>query len=297
MKSKILHIGAGFIGNEVIRKLKKLGHEVEIYSRSFGQDITDRKLLEEAITRNDIVIQNAAISDLNDYEAKPLLGANVNLWGTVLCANYCSKHKKRLYYISTCCVYGNVDDLPSSEEGKVNPSEIYAEHKLAGESIIKGYHKSFDLEYVILRIATTYGTVDMRSSLAPAVFIGQALSGEPITIHGDGKQTRTLTYIDDEAEGIVASITHPEVINEIINISSDEELSVIDWANIINEECSKITGETVPLKFIEDRKGQTFRELIDSSKAKKLLGWEAKVKFREGIQRTLEEMKKLWEEN
>ncbi len=290
MKPKILHIGVGFLGNNVIRLLKEKGYEVEIYSRSFGQDITDRKKLEEAIMRNDYIIQNAAIADLNEYEAKPLMGSYVNVWGTVLCANYCSKHKKRLYNISTCCTFGNTPDLPSNEESRTNPSEIYAEHKLAGEHIIKGFNKSFDLEYVILRIATIYGP-EMRSSLAPAVFLGQVCSGEPITIHGDGKQTRTLTLVDDVAEGIVSTIEHPEVINETINISSEEELSVLDWAKII----MKVVGKEVPIKYIKNRKGQTFRELIDASKAKRLLGWEAKVSFEEGIQKTYEWLKQVWE--
>jgi len=289
MKPKILHIGKGFIGTAVINRLQALGYEVELFSKSFGQDITNRKQLEEAIMRNDYIIQMAAIADLNEFEEKPLYGMNINIWGTVLVANYCAKHKKRLYNISTCCVYGNTPDLPSNEESKTNSSEIYAEAKLAGEHIIKGYNKSFDLEYVILRVATTYG-VEMRSSLAPAVFLGQVCSGEPITIHGDGKQTRTLTYIDDEADGIVAAITHPEVVNETINISSQEELSVEDWAKII----MKVVGKEVPIKHVVNRKGQTFKEIIDASKAKRLLGWEAKISFEEGIQKTYEWMQKIW---
>lgn len=288
-KPKILHIGTGFIGQDLIRKLEKRGYEVEVYSLSFGQNMLDRELLESAIKRNDYVIQMAAIADLNHFEAAPLMGMNVNVWGTVLVANYCTKHKKRLYNISTCCAYGNTPDLPSNEESICAPSEIYAEAKLAGEHIVKAYNKSYDLEYVILRIATTYGP-EMRSSLAPAVFIGQILSGEPVTIHGDGKQTRTLTYIDDETEGILAAIEHPEVVNETINISSSEELSVVDWAKII----MKVVDKEVPIIHVPDRKGQTHRELIDSSKAKRLLGWEAKVSFEEGMRRTYEWMQEVW---
>jgi UDP-glucose 4-epimerase len=290
MKSKILQIGKGFIGEAVTRRLQVLGYEVELYSKSFGQDITDRSQLEEAIKRNDYILHMAAIADLNEYEAKPLMASHINVWGTVLVANYCAKHHKRLYNISTCCVYGNTPDLPSNEESRTEPSEIYAEAKLAGEHIIKGYHKSFDLEYVILRIATTYGP-EGRSALAPHVFIGQVNSGEPITIHGDGKQTRTLTYIDDEADGIVAAIEHSEVVNETINISSEEELSVLDWAHII----MKVLGKEVPIVHIQDRKGQTHRELIDASKAKRLLGWEAKYSFEEGIQKTYDWLKQVWE--
>ena len=289
MKPKVLMLGIGFIGNAVARRLKGLGYDVELFDIVFGQDMTDSGVLEEAIKRNDYVLQIAAIADLNHFEARPLYGMKVNIWGTVLVANYCAKHKKRLYYISTCCAYGNTPEIPSSEQSRTEPSEIYAEAKLAGEHIVKGYHKSYDLEYIILRIATTYGP-EMRDSLAPAVFLRQILSGEPITIHGNGTQTRTLTYIDDEADGIVAAITHPEVVNETINISSEEELSVLQWVQIIGE----VVGVKPQVRFLEDRKGQTFRELIDASKAKRLLGWEAKYTFKDGIQATYNWMRQIW---
>lgn len=291
MKPKIGLAGKGFIGDEVARKLKALGYEVEVASLSLGSDFTKKEVVDAFVERNDYIIQMFAIADLNEFEEKPLLGMHVNSWGGVLFANACSKYKKRLYYISTCCVYGNTPDLPSNEESRVEPSEIYAEAKLAGEHIVKGYHKSFGLEYVILRIATTYGP-EGRSSLAPHVFLGQILSGEPVTIHGDGKQTRTLTYIEDEADGIVAAITHPEVVNETINISSEEELSVNDWVEIIG----RVVNVQPLVKHIDDRVGQTYRELIDSSKAKRLLGWQAKYSFEQGIQKTYEWMKEVWKE-
>ena len=292
MKPKILMIGVGFIGNNVIRKLKAQGYEVELFDIVFGQNMLDSIVLEEAIKRNDYVVQMAAIADLNVFEAKPLMGMHVNIWGTVLVANFCAKHKKRHYYISTCCVYGNTQELPSNEESKTNSSEIYAEAKLAGEHIVKAYHKSFDMEYIILRIATTYGP-EMRDSLAPAVFLGQILSGEAITVHGDGNQTRTLTYIEDEADGIVSALTHPEVVNETINISGEEELSVNDWIQIIG----KVVGIEPQIKRIEDRKGQTHREAIDASKAKRLLGWSAKYKFEDGIRETYKWMQSIWNHN
>lgn len=295
-KPKILVIGTGYIGNRVIRKLKSLGYEVEIFDIIFGQDVLDVAQLEPAIQRNDYVLLMAAVADLNKFEELPLHGMSVNIWGVTLVSNFCTKYKKRIFYISTCCVYGNTLDLPSDEESRVNPSEIYACAKYAGEWIVKGYHRSYDLEYVILRIPTTFGSVEMRDALAPAIFIGKALSGETIQIHGTGEQTRTLTYIDDTVDGIVAALEHSEVVNEIINISTQEELSVLDWVEIINDECSKITGQRVPVEFVGDRKGQTFKEQINVAKAKRLLGWEPKVSFREGIQRTLSEMKQVWAE-
>ncbi len=278
---RILMLGQGFIGTAVTQKLNDLGYSVEIYTRDTGQDILDMNALEIAVARNDFIIQMAAVADLNKFEADPLLGMQINLWGTVLCAQACTKYRKRLYNISTCCVYGNTMDLPSNEESLCNPSEIYAEAKLAGEHVIKAYHKSYGLEYVILRIATTYGP-GMRGALATAIFLRKILNNESIAIHGTGNQTRTLTYIDDERDGIVAAINHPEIVNETINISSEEERSVMDLAKII----MKTTGKDVPLDFVNDRKGQTFRELIDARKAYKLLNWKTRYSLEEGIQKT-----------
>ena len=286
---KILLIGEGFIGKKVAENLKKTGHSVEVADKKFGQDITNRKQMDKLIKDfpGKKVILMAAIADLNVFEKDPELGLDVNMNGLINVALAASKYNKRLFYISTCCAYGNTKDLPSTEEAEPNPSEIYAACKLAGEWILKGFNKSYDLEYVNLRIATTYGP-EMRAALAPAVFINQVTKGKPITIHGDGKQTRTLTYIDDEVEGIATAV-RSDIVNETINISSEEELSVNDWAKIIIEEMGK-NGDVKIIKT-PDRKGQTFVEQISAEKAKNLLGWEAKVNFREGIKKTLQWMK------
>lgn len=283
---KILFIGAGFIGSAVIAKLRQAGYQLELYTKETGQDILDEQALEPAIKRNDYCVQMAAVADLNKFEQDPMTGMKVNLWGTTLCAYYCSKHKKRLFNISTCCVYGNTKDLPSNENSTCNPSEIYAEAKLAGEHVVKAFHKSYGLEYLILRIATAYGP-GMRKELAVAIFFDKILKGEPITIHGTGNQTRTFTYIEDEAEGIFSAIKHAEVVNETINISSEEEKSVNNLVRLI----MKITGKQVPINYGADRKGQTFRESIDASKAKRLLGWEAKYSLEEGLKKTWEWIK------
>lgn len=310
--SKILQIGEGFIGGKLQQKLIDKGHFVEaIDLMTTGHNICDREaMMQKIVDQNwDAVILMAAISDLNLFEANPKLGMDVNIGGVINVAEACTESKTKLYFISTCCVYGNTPELPSNEESKCVPSEIYAEAKLAAEHIIKGFNKSFDLEYVILRIATCYG-VGMRAALAPAVFINQALKGEPITIHGDGKQTRTLTYIDDEVDGI-ATVVDCGVTNETFNISTEEEVSVVQLARIILEELA-IAGmvkEVFPFNFVQDRKGQTFTEKIDSgkvrnirlwpkgrycpdpTKAKRVAGWSAKVSLREGIRRTLKWMK------
>jgi len=299
---RLLHVGRGFIGLKVIDRLKASGHTVDIVDLP-EFDLTNRQQVLDTIKGYDAVLLMAAISNLNFFEADPLRGMDVNMGGLTNVVQACADTKTLLYYISTCCVYGNTKDLPSSEEARPEPSEIYAACKLAGEWIIKGYRKSFDLDYVILRIATTYGP-GMRAALAPAVFINQINKGEPITVHGDGEQTRTLTYIDDEADGIVAVI-NSGVKNETFNISTEEEKSVNELIDIIKTE---MNTPDHPVMYVKNRKGQTFKEQIDAKKVReiriwkgryaptakkvtKTTGWSAKYSLREGIRETLAWMK------
>jgi len=307
MKDKhVLLIGAGFIGDKLAKVMAHMGLQVDVADIliSKDHDITNREATDKLIRDFDgeKVILMAAIANLNDFEANPELGLDVNVGGVSNVSLACHKYGKILYYISTCCVYGNTRDLPSSEDARPEPSEIYATCKLAGEWIIKGFHRSYDSRYVVLRIATCYGP-GMRSALAPAVFINQIKDGKPITIHGDGRQTRTLTYIDDQVEGIATVVASP-ILNETFNISTEEEISVNDMAQIIREEMGVPDH---PIKHLPDRKGQTFTEQIDTGKMRDVrlwkgryapnpakvngwTGWKAEVSFREGIRKTIEWM-------
>lgn len=309
MKDKhVLLIGSGFIGDKLAQQLANMGLQVDIADIRISpdHDIRDRQKTDTLIREfpGEKVILMAAIANLNDFEKNPELGLDVNVGGVANVALACHKYRKVLYYISTCCVYGNTRDLPSTEDARVEPSEIYATCKLAGEWIIKGFNRSYDARYVILRIATCYGP-GMRSALAPAIFINQIKSGEPITIHGDGRQTRTLTFIDDEVEGIATVVASP-ILNETFNISTEEEISVNDMAEIIRQEMGV---PDYPINHIPDRKGQTFTEQISTGKMRDVrvwkgryapnpekvndwTGWKAKVSFREGIKRTLAWMEK-----
>lgn len=288
-KQKILHIGQGFIGSKVVDKLRKKGYQIDIFDLEFGQDIRNREQVYKTIKTGhyDGVILMAAIADLNIFEKDPLIGLDINIGGLINVANACTLLKTKLYFISTCCVYGNTPELPSNENSIVEPSEIYAAAKYAAEWIIKGYHRSYDLNYVILRLATCYGP-SMRPALAPAVFINQIKQKKPITIHGSGKQTRTLTYIDDLVDGITAVITS-KVSNETLNVTTEEEKSVNDLVNIIKTELNQPKWQ---VNHIKDRKGQTSKEQIEAAKIKKLCNWQAKTSLKQGIKQTLAWMKK-----
>jgi nucleoside-diphosphate-sugar epimerase len=288
MNQKILVTGGkGFLGKRLIPVLIKKGYKVKSFDIVDSQDITKPQQIERAIKNCDIVMHLAAVADLNYAREHPKETMDVNILGTINVLEGCRKYKKDLIFASTCCVYGNPDTHPVDENTFPKPTEIYAHSKLAGEHLILGYSKHFGIRYNILRLATFYGP-EMRPALAPYVFLSRVMKGEPIEIHGTGKQTRTFTYVDDIVDGIVA-VLKSGVWNEIINITTEEETSVLKLAKL----AMKIVGRKVPLKFVADRPGQIKKEQILARKAKKLLGWEAKISMEEGLRLTYEWMKTL----
>lgn len=272
--------GEGFIGSHLAEKLKRTGNQIELFDLASGKDLRDRNSVDASVEGKDYVFHLAAVADLNWARENPLETMDINIGGTINIANSCAKYKVPLYHASTCCVYGNQQRHPVNEATLPNPAEIYACSKLAGEEIIRGYGLMYGLKFNLMRFATIYGP-GMRPALGVYVFFKQALSGSPITIHGNGKQTRTLTYIDDLISGIVALFESGLFIGSV-NLSTEEEISANQMAKMIK----KLTNSKSKITHIDQRPGQTYRESVDSSKAKNLFGWEAKTTFREGLIKT-----------
>jgi|ERR1051326_3340293 UDP-glucose 4-epimerase len=284
--------GRGAIGGRLIEKLRERGHEPVSYDLVDGQDLFNLPQLEQAIKRIDAVYHLAAEANLNsmrDVEGAHR-GTILNVGGTEQVAYLCAKYSKWFLYVSTACVYGDTLQHCQSEDSTLaNPSEIYAASKYAAEWIVVGYGKSFALPYTIIRMATPYGR-GARLAMAVHVFFTQALKGEPITIHGDGTQERTMTHIDDVIEGAVAPLAHKgESLGQIFNISTSERTSVKQMA----EQIKAITGSQSPIVFTPKRPHDTMKEDVDVTKAKKILGWEAKLSFKEGLAKTLPWMQEL----
>jgi nucleoside-diphosphate-sugar epimerase len=282
--------GKGAIGTRLMEKLRDLGHEPISYDIADGQDLFDMPSLEEAVKNVDVVYHLAAQANLNymrDLEGAHR-GTMLNVGGTENVAYLCAKYHRWMLYVSTMCVYGDTVEHPEREETTLpNPSEVYAATKYAGEWIVVGYGKSIDLPYTILRIATPYGK-GTRDAMAVHIFFKQALKGEPITIHGDGMQERTMTYLDDILEGMVAPLSHAwESQKQTFNITTAERTSVLKMA----QEIKALTGSKSEIIFTPKRPHDTMNEHADVSKAKRLLMWEAKISFAEGLKKTLEWMK------
>jgi len=285
---KILITGSrGFIGNALRKRLLREGHDVKEFDAWTGNNLLDIKQLRMATKGVKVVYHLAAEADLNNAKKFTLPAMNVNVAGTYYLAQACSENGCLLNYISTCCVYGNQETHPTTEANAPSPTEIYAYSKLAGENCIKGYALTTGLKYNILRIATVYGP-GMRSALAIKIFFDRALKNEQLHIHGNGLQTRTMTYIDDIVDGLVAVLAK-DVVGETINITTEEEVMIHDIAKRI----ISITSSKSSMIYVNDRPGQIIKEAFDTIKAKQMLGWSAKVTLNDGLKRTYEWIKFL----
>ena len=227
------------------------------------------------------------------YVAYPIETLLVNSQGTYNLLEAAKKYNAKFLYASTSEIYGDPTVSPQSEDyfGNVNPNgvrAVYDEAKRFGEAITSAYVRKYDLDARIVRIFNTYGP-QMRSDDGRVVsdFITQSLGNSPITIYGDGEQTRSFCYITDMIEGLFASMFGEKTKGEVMNLGNPDEKSVKDLAEIIIKltgTSSKIAHEPLPQDDPKKRKP-------DISKAKRILDWEPKVSLEEGLKKTIEYFK------
>ncbi len=280
--------GTGFLGKRLCRKFIRNGHEIMSYDIVDGYDILNFEQMEETIKtfKPNTIIHLAACSDLNIFAKKPEISYKINVIGTKNILNLCEKHNVRLLFASTCCAYGNNDTHPTDETSPTCPTEPYAKSKKESEKDIL----KIGLPHCCMRLATFYGP-EMRAALAPAVFIDKAHKKEKIEIHGSGKQTRTMTYVDDIVNGII-TIAESEPKFTIINITTEESVSVLDMIQY----AKNVTGNHVKCVHIKDREGQIYKEVIHSKRLQSL-GWNWKTSFEQGIKESYKfylENKEKW---
>jgi len=278
--------GAGFIGRALLVEMVERGYKPVCFDlietslcESIVGDITDQEAVFAAVEGVEAVLHLAAEANINDAHKHPARCVAVNVGGTQNLIEACLHYGVPLHFVSTCCVYGDTSEHPSNEYSICVPTEIYAVTKLLSEYVIKERH---GLRYNILRYGTTYGP-GLRGALAIYIFINQALMDLPATIDGSGEQTRCYIYVDDVVAGTL-KVLENGVMNKTINLSTNEELSVLQTVEIIREETGSTNKE---IEFYPDRPGQIMKEQIDIDYAWKLLGWWPKVDFRDGVRRTI----------
>ena len=293
--------GAGFLGSHLCRALLARGDEVvaldnlvtgavgnieELFGSGFTfveHDVSNYVWVPGSV---DVVMHLASPASPVDFERIPIQILKVGGLGTHNALGLALAKGARFFLASTSEVYGDPLVHPQPEEywGNVNPigpRGVYDEAKRYAEAMTMAYHRHHHVDVRIVRIFNTYGP-RMRPDDGRAVsnFLVQALRGEPITIFGDGSQTRSFTYVDDEIRGFLALLDSD--LATPINIGNDNEFTIAQLAELIID----VTGSSSELVYLPLPVDDPMQRKPDLTKARTLLGWEPTVQLREGIERT-----------
>ena len=229
------------------------------------------------------------------YMDHPITTYKVNSFGTHHLLKFARKHKARFLFASTSEVYGDPEIHPQPETywGNVNPNGVracYDESKRFGEMACKTFARKFKLDVRIVRIFNTYGPRnDPFDGRVIPNFINQALKKEPITVYGDGRQTRSFCYVSDLVKGIMIFMFKNDLKGEVINLGSPEEFKVLTLA----QKVKKLTKSSSKITFTQKPEDDPSRRKPDISKAKKLLNWEPETNLDKGLLPTIAYFKEL----
>jgi dTDP-glucose 4,6-dehydratase len=299
----VLTGGAGFIGSHLCDRLLSEGYDVlcvdnlltgrseniaHITDPRFQfrhHDITTPLFMDGPV---DFVLHFASAASPVDYLTHPIKTLKAGALGTWISLGIAKAKGARYLLASTSEVYGDpeVSPQPESYWGRVNsigPRGCYDEAKRFAEAITMAYHRSHDVNTAIVRIFNTYGP-RLRPGDGRVIpnFLAQALSNEPLTIYGDGAQTRSFCYVDDTIEGIVRLMRSE--VHDPVNIGNPEEVRIIDVAHLVLE----VTRSRSSLVHRPRPQDDPSRRCPDISRACHLLGWEPRISLRQGLTRTID---------
>jgi dTDP-glucose 4,6-dehydratase len=295
---------AGFLGSHLTDRFLADGHSV-VGLDNFVTGHADNVAHLEAeprfeLVRHDIsspiridgpldgVLNLASPASPVDYLELPIETLKVGSLGTHNALGIARAKGARFFMASTSEVYGDPLVHPQTEDywGNVNPvgpRSVYDEAKRFSEAITMAYHTHYGLDTRIVRIFNTYGPrMRPRDGRVVSNFIVQALTGEPITVYGDGSQTRSFCYVSDEVEGIYRLFMHGD--HDPMNIGNPDEYTVRQLAELVVE----ITGSSAPIVYEPLPRDDPKQRKPDISRARAMLGWEPTVHVRDGLVRTIE---------
>lgn len=309
IKTAVVTGGAGFLGSHLCDKLINKGFKVicidnfitgspDNIAHLFGND--NFTFIKHDVTnfihvpgKVDYILHFASPASPIDYLKLPIQTLKVGSLGTHKALGLAKEKNAVFLLASTSEVYGDPLVHPQNEDywGNVNPvgpRGVYDEAKRFAESLTMAYHRYHGLQTRIVRIFNTYGPrMRLNDGRVLPTFIHQALKGEPLSIFGDGSQTRSFCYVDDLIDGIYRLLLSDEVLP--VNLGNPDEITIQQFA----EEVLKLTGSKSTISFHPLPEDDPKVRQPDISKAKALLGWEPKVSRTEGIKRTLEYFKKI----
>lgn len=307
--------GAGFIGSHLCDRLLKENHQVAVIdnlvtgsldniNHLFGRD--DFEFYKHDVSnfifipgKLDAVMHFASPASPNaespfGYPNLPIQTLKVGSLGTHNAIGVAHAHKARFLLASTSEVYGDPQEHPQTESYRgyvdpIGPRSVYDEAKRFAEAITMAYHRYHDLDTRIVRIFNTFGP-RMRLDDGRVVpnFICQSLAKEPLTIYGDGQQTRSFCYVDDLVEGIYRLLLSD--FHEPVNIGNPDEMTILELANEVNRLTENTAGITVQPGKRDPEDPQ--RRKPDISRALEILGWEPSVSLADGLHATISDFQK-----
>jgi dTDP-glucose 4,6-dehydratase len=261
-----------------------LGHERLLFVHG---DVRDHALVAETVREVDVIVNAAAESHV---EKSILEGASefvtTNVEGTQILLDAIRRDPvERFILISSSEVYGTAERAPMDEEHPLNPRSPYAGTKAGADRLAYSYWVTYELPIVIVRPFNNYGPRQHPEKVVPR-FITQALTDEPLTIHGDGHASRDWLFVEDDAEAIEAVIAADlaDVAGEVLNVATGVDISVTEIADLVLEG----VGDTRSVKLhTPERPGQVDRHIGSTDKTERLTGWRARTSFEEGLARTI----------
>jgi len=294
--------GAGFIGSNVADRFLELGHEVAIFddlSTGFREfvnprakfhegDLADAAAIDRCIAdfRPEIVDHHAAQIDVRKSVSDPLRDARVNILGSIALLQSCTHHgvRKVIYASTGGALYGEGRELPATEDHPVNPESPYGTSKHTVEHYLYLWKLLHGLDYTVLRYPNVFGPRQNPHGEAGvnAIFIGLMLEGRRPRIFGDGNAVRDYLFVSDVVEGNVLALEKGS--GEMLNLGTGVGTSVND----IVRELQTILGFREGAIYDPARPGEVQRIYLDAARAKRVLGWEPKVAFTDGLRRTVE---------
>jgi UDP-glucuronate decarboxylase len=303
--------GAGFIGSHLSRRLIDLGHEVLVVDNFYSSsrsNIADLmieprfELLRHDITfplyvEIDQIYHLACPASPIFYQRDPVQTTKTSVHGSINMLGLAKRTKARILLASTSEVYGDPQIHPQSESywGHVNPigpRSCYDEGKRCAETLFFDYRRQHDMPIKVARIFNTYGPA-MRPDDGRVVstFIMQALRGEPLTVFGDGSQTRSFCYVDDVVEGLILLMNTPYEVTGPINLGNPDELTLLELATKVVD----LVGGPGRVEHRPLPKDDPMRRRPDITLGELVLGWKPTVDLDQGLARTVEHFRSVLE--
>jgi UDP-glucuronate decarboxylase len=300
--------GAGFLGSHLSERLLEMGHSVLCVDNFYTgnqkniehlRDNREFELMRHDVTfplyvEVDGIFNLACPASPVHYQRNPVQTFKTSVHGAINMLGLAKRTGARFFQASTSEIYGDPTISPQPEEywGNVNPIGIrscYDEGKRAAETLTFDYHRQFGLDIRVARIFNTYGPrMDANDGRVVSNFIVQALKGEPITVYGDGTQTRSFCYVDDLIEGFI-KLFFTEEVHQPINLGNPTPINMLELANeVIALTGSKSKIEMRPLPGDDPKQREPLIE-----KAEKLLGWKPVVDRQTGLKKTIEYFKEI----